>query len=304
MLKRCGTILLFWLIAFAKGIANTPLNWCLGLWNDMTSPVGYRGIVVVIAAYVGVYSIMEASHERQMNLAAFERNMLITMVSSGNRSSFIAAMKNFGPTQNMTAYKEPSLLEPWSWWEETRPNVEPLALWAVHRLGSCTPDECGETDDETAHVDREYRVDLNNANLQDSVLPLVNLSRSSLFAVNLQNASLLFTSLRESDLSMSNIQKADFTMANLQSADLTSANLKDANLEKAKLQGADLGDANLEGANLEGANLEGANLWRANFTGVRGLQCNVLKAAEDWQMACRDAELACGADIPDPETCK
>ena len=81
-------------------IWKTLKAWGSGFWNDMAGPRGYRGIAVVIAAYIGLYSILEARHERQMNLAAFERNMFITMVESQNSSAFVAAMKNFGPSSD------------------------------------------------------------------------------------------------------------------------------------------------------------------------------------------------------------
>ncbi len=85
----------------------------------------------------------------------------------------------------------------------------------------------------------------------------------------------------------------------LEGADLSGADLRDADL-----RGTNLGNANLVGARLEGANLfkaiiDGADLTEADLRGVRFLQCPQLEAAQNWQSAYRDEDLACGAVIPD-----
>lgn len=93
---------------------NSVLNiWGRNLWTDLTGPYGYRvwivSVTTIIAAYIGWYAVIEARHERQMNRALFERSTFITMVSSGNPGAFIAAMKEFGPTQMTSIFREPSL---------------------------------------------------------------------------------------------------------------------------------------------------------------------------------------------------
>lgn len=308
-------------------------TWGRGLWNDLTGPVGYRGIALLIAAYVGLYSIMEARHERQINLAAYERNMLITLVSSGNRGSFVAAMKNFGPVQTMTIFTEPLLFEPWNWFEKTRPNVKPLHLWAQHRLKLCTLDECGSFNETPANT---HKIDLSRANLRESTLADVDLSRSVMFLADLWRAN-----LREADLHQSSLRLASFKEANLSGSNLRGVDLRGADLRGADLRGVNLENANLEGASLRGAifgelhkhfhsipsdsyqreiagtrmkfsisedesraavrftgNLTGANLSRADMLGVRGLDCDRLTSAKNWDLACRDHALECNKSVP------
>lgn len=250
MPTRSGKYPLTWLSGLAKAFWKTPVIWCLGFWRDMTGPVGYRGIAAAIAAYVGVYSIVEASHERQMNLAAFERNMFITMVESGNRGSFVAAMRKFGPVQTMSAYAEPALFEPWSWWKRSQPNIEPLHLWAVFRLLKCEAADCG-TEGEYHRIDL-LRADLKNSDLRD---------------------------------------------VGLYDSILSEADLEGADLEEANLGGADLYHANLRDANLKGANIAETGLGGADLRGAKGLTCDWLILARHWDLACRDAALACGESI-------
>ena len=233
----------------------TPGNWITGFWKDMTGQIGYRGIVVVIAAYTGAYSIVESAYERQLNFASSERYQLIANASSGNKTSFVGTMKNFGPIQTIDAYAEPSVLEPWNWWEKTRPNVQPLLQWARHRLDACRTDECGTR--------KAFRINLNRANLR-------------------------YSSLNNVDLYNSDLRSAD-----LRGADLTKADLEKSNLFR----------ADLHGATLTGAKLAKADLKRANLREVSGLVCDQLSSARNWQRACRDTALACGADIPKTSAC-
>ena len=224
-------------------IWKTLKAWGSGFWNDMAGPRGYRGIAVVIAAYIGLYSIVEARHERQMNLAAFERNMFITMVESQNASAFVAAMKNFGPVQTMSAYNEPSLFAPWDWWEKTNPNIEPLYLWAVHRLSNCTPEVCS--------ISGTYRIDLTGADLKGAVLFKVDLSRSNLLLAdlreailietNLEGATLLGADLRNSKLLITRLKSAEFGVPYIRSPSSANSSLRYTDLRGAEgLSCADL----------------------------------------------------------------
>jgi len=117
--------------------------------------------------------------------------------------------------------------------------------------------------------------------------------------------------LRETNLRGANLHAANLSGANLSWADLSGADLIGADLIGADLGGAKLGGANLSGANLHAANLSGAdlseadltraNLDRADLIGAVGVTCASLVTASDWQSAYRDPELACGAEIPEPE---
>ena len=95
----------------------------------------------------------------------------------------------------------------------------------------------------------------------------------------------------------------DLSGGALRGLDLEGADLSSAHLEGADLRGANLSGANLTGAHLEGANLfkamiNGADLKEADLRAVQFLQCPQLESAHNWQSACRDEDLACGAAIP------
>ncbi len=84
----------------------------------------------------------------------------------------------------------------------------------------------------------------------------------------------------------------------LSRADLVAVDLRDADLRGTILRGARLQRARLDGANLFKAVLDGANLESAVLTGARFLNCAQLIVARNWQLARRDASLACGAPLP------
>lgn len=105
-----------------------------------------------------------------------------------------------------------------------------------------------------------------------------------------------------------NLAKANLVGQDLRGLSLASADLREAKLDRANLAGADLTTANLEGANLEeadlrGADLAGAHLARAKLTfadlrDAKGLSCEQLTLAIDWDLAYRNKELLCGMDFP------
>lgn len=120
---------------------------------------------------------------------------------------------------------------------------------------------------------------LQNANLNDSILVGASLSQSNLegaklLAANLQNANLHKANLKRVYLRSSNLKGANLQEANLEGADVSNAQLQGANLKGANLEGVRLVTSNLEGANLEGANLKGTEigantkLERANLKGA------------------------------------
>jgi len=120
---------------------------------------------------------------------------------------------------------------------------------------------------------------LQNANLNNSLLVGASLSQSNLegaklLGANLQNANLHKANLKRVYLRSSNLKGANLPDANLEGADVSNAQLQGANLKGANLEGVRLVTSNLEGANLEGANLLGAEvventkLERANLKGA------------------------------------
>lgn len=95
----------------------------------------------------------------------------------------------------------------------------------------------------------------------------------------------------------------DLSAGALRGLDLAGADLSGADLRGADLRGAVLKDSNLAGACLERANffkatLDGADLYKCDLSSAQFLHCNQLVAAQNWQLAYRDEDLACGAAIP------
>jgi hypothetical protein len=127
---------------------------------------------------------------------------------------------------------------------------------------------------------REAKIDLsnaelNNANLSSMNLRNVNFSRASMkgadfansdmtgatFALaDLEKALFLFSILEDADMRGANLRKASLEDANLTRADLSQANLEGAIIAHANCRNVDLVDANLTGANMTGANLESAKI--------------------------------------------
>lgn len=267
-----------WCNVLYIGLLATVRVWTTGFWADLKGPRAYKGLTVIVAAYFGMFAMVEARHERQINRASFERNVFLTMVSSGNRGAFVAAMKNFGPVQLVSAFVEPEINKPWNWWDKSYPNRESLLVWAANSLRLCTCEKCGESND--------YRIDLKWAVLRQAHLRPAAVSRTRI------------------DLSGSNLHMADLNGADLRSADLRYANLMAADLRGANLRFSDLRAAVFDsytnqgpifGTDLRGTMLQGSDLRKA-----QGLECNDIRKAVGWQEAYRDEGLACGAPIPRP----
>ena len=84
----------------------------------------------------------------------------------------------------------------------------------------------------------------------------------------------------------------------LAGVDLSGADLRGADLRGTVLKGSNLAGARLEGANLFKAAFDGADLYKCDITSAQFLHCHRLVAAQNWQLAYRDEDLACGAAIP------
>lgn len=171
------------------------------------------------------------------------------------------------------------------------------------------------------------RANLDGSNLSRSIFAEADLSRAYLNGAILANADfdgaiLIRAKLEGAQLSGANLSLADLDGANLIDANLNGAivdsahlgggaKLDDANLSDSYLAGSDfsgarlkraildrasLVDADLSYADLTGASLSGADLEHADLTRVRGLSCDRLKHALNWEHSFRDEE--CGAPIP------
>lgn len=252
-------------------IFTTLKVWGRNLGADLSGPYGYRiwvaGLVTIVGAYVGLYSLLEARHDSQMGRALFERNEFMDIVSSGNRGDFVAAMKGFGPVQTIRVPRTPSLLKPWDWWETEQPNMNPLLLWARARLPQCIgTSECAVG--ERVNIDL-ISSDLQGANLQNVFLAGGILIGANLQGANLQGASLFGANLREVNLRGAQLQRADLSYADLNGADLRGSNLQYADVSMTSFRAEDLIvdedeiEVTIEGkrADLQGANLKFLKNW-------------------------------------------
>jgi hypothetical protein len=243
-------------------ILDMPARWLMDLCDAVSGNRGYLAVGSVLAAYLAAFGLIDTRSTQEETRASVERSLFITLVSSGNAASFIAAMKDFGPIQTMPATERPSLLKFWQWGRTQQPNREPMWHWAGWRLTECKKEvkDCS--------LKAELRLDLGDANLSKAQLSGANLIDANLSGANLIDANLIDANLRRANLIDANLSSAILRYANLIDANLSGANLIDANLIDANLINADLRRANLIDANLSSANLSGANLSDANLRGA------------------------------------
>jgi hypothetical protein len=248
-------------------ILDAPTRWLMDLFDAISGNRGYLAIGSVVAAYLAAFGLIDTKSTQEETRAALERSVFITLVSSGNAASFVAAMKDFGSTQTMPATKHPSLLKFWDWGRPHQPNRESMWRWALWRLELCSKEkkDCILDDASLPFVAGDGgRINL----------VLANLSGTKLSGTHLSDANLSFATLTNANLIGGHLNRAYLTGANLTGANLTNADLTGALLSQATLTGANLTDATLGGANLSGANLSGANLsaldlFRANLRGAK-----------------------------------
>jgi len=285
---------LWWFIKQARHVLK---GWVKHFGRSIIHEGGYRiviGIMVTLmGAYAGLYAIVEAKHERHLNRALFERSAFMTMVVAGP-SGFQSAMNQFAQIQNQMAPIEPTWSTPWQWFDEEKPNREPLRQWAKTFLHNCKPETCGRLakKDETGEIEKgskSLRISLSRADLRGGdlsggdpsreiflslvnylrgrrrVLPVPLLEAVDSFEGGLPapEAGLLGADLSKADLSKANLSKANLSFADLSKANLSKANLSFADLSRAKLSFAVLLGTVLLKANLLGADLRGANLSKA-----------------------------------------
>jgi uncharacterized protein YjbI with pentapeptide repeats len=258
----------------------------------------------------------------------------MTMVSSGDRETFIAAMKTFGPVQTRPVPREPEFLKFWSWWTEEKPNEEPLRLWARNFLGQCTADKCGNPQGKP----RPYRINLRGANLQGADLRGSNLSGTDLSLANLRGANLrtiispplvprpgvrmvarnpndppntIRIRLADPDFQFTIIQTPSgpeltslnyIERTNLVRADLFWADLRDADLTGAELAGSNLAVADLRGAKLDKALVTNADLDRADLRGA-DLAGVMELSQEQLDSACGDETTKIPGHLKPPPQC-
>jgi len=275
-------------------VLDVPGRWSMDIVDTFTGNRGYVAIGTILAAYFAVFGLIDAKSTQEETYASLERTLFITLVSSGNVPSFVAAMKDFGRTQTMRATEHPSWFRFWEWGRTYQPNAAPMRLWAVWRFPLCNQaaQDCSS--------DSKWRVDLYEANLHGADLPYAHLRDANLTGANLSGAI-----LGGADLGEANLGGAHLHDANLTGANLSGAILGEANLGGADLGGADLRHAILIGADLRGAILTGANLSGAILRDTTPGGAELGRVADLRHAILRDARLdgqkqldeACGSDV-------
>lgn len=229
-----------WLASVARVvllILDAPVRWVMHFADAVISNKGYVPVGSVLAVYFFVFGLIDAKSTQEETRASVERSVFMTLVSSGNAPSFVAAMKDFGPIQTMRVTEHPSWFKFWDWGRTYQPNHVPMWHWANTRLGLCKKElkDCSLRDD--------TRLDLSGADLGGA-----DLRGAHLDGADLTNAVLdRWTQLDGAYLSDADLHDTPLNGAHLKSADLTGAHLNGAFLLDAVLTGADLTGAHLDG---------------------------------------------------------
>lgn len=134
----------------------------------------------------------------------------------------------------------------------------------------------------------EYRLSVEDLDLQGVDLGGKYLHQANLAGVNLSQANLASAYLRRADLSQSKLEGAILTNTEFRGAALVKVNARQAVAKGASFVNADLSNANWESANLENAILDGAIIENANLrsvnlrggslVGVRFVGCDLRQA--------------------------
>ena len=247
-------------------ILDVPTRWLMDIGDTVIGNRGHVAIGSALAAYFVVFGIIDAKSTQEETRAAVARSHFIMLVSAANAASFIAAVKDFGPTQTMPATEHPSRFRFWEWGSLYQPNKGPMHEWAEWRLHLCDATRKDCSTDGKVRIDLSFahmnNADLSNTDLSGSDLRYASLCGADLTNVNLGGADLSSAELTGAILGPDNLNsaildKAGLTRADLGGADLRHASLRGAHLDSADLSGADLRYASLRGADLSGAHLDG-----------------------------------------------
>src|SRR5262249_25153660 len=90
-------------------------RWLMDIGDTLVGNRGYLFLGSVGAVALAFHGLFDTKATQEETRASLERSLFVTLVSSGNAASFVAAMKDFGPTQTIRATEHPSLLTPWRW---------------------------------------------------------------------------------------------------------------------------------------------------------------------------------------------
>ncbi len=148
-------------------------------------------------------------------------------------------------------------------------------------------------------------VDATDADLSEADFRRAALVRAVLVGANLSDANFKDARLTGCDLHGANLSRTDFRDAKLAQAILIGASIENGDFRRCILHGANFDSAQLtyarfRHAELNRVDLNAALVANADLRQAKALSCEQLTQAIDWQASYRDADLACGAEIPGP----
>lgn len=167
-------------------LLDVPARWVMNLADTVIGSRGYFTVGSVLAVYLAVFGLIDAKATQEETRASVERGVFMTLVSGGNAASFVAAMKDFGPTQTMRVTEHPSWFKFWEWGRAypDPPNRLPMWHWAQARLGLC------KEKSKDCSLQDGVRLDLGAADLRGAFLRDADLGGAYLTGARLRDADL------------------------------------------------------------------------------------------------------------------
>lgn len=227
------------------------VRWAQDAFAYFWSSRGYAIVSILAAVYVFLYSLANDAYQRAELNASTKLSTFVTLASSGNKLSFVAAMKDFASFQMAESVSPPGL-NPLTWNQTTFPNQLFLNDWARVVLAACDEKECGGGG---------HRINLSAARLEGAQLRRIDFRRSNLVFARLSRANLLLSNFEDAHLPHALISGAILMNARFQRAKLPCASLEavyattsffiDADLRGVKAAEGDFRHADFSGAHLE-----------------------------------------------------
>jgi uncharacterized protein YjbI with pentapeptide repeats len=145
---------------------------------------------------------------------------------------------------------------------------------------------------------------INAATLKNSSLEGATLDKARIRDSIMDGVWFRGTKARNAIFNRGSMNRAIFNLAQFQNAvfdrvDITNSLLEQSDFSGAEFQRSVLKSVSFRGSNLERANLRDADIEGADLRNVKGITCDTLKEAKNWEMAYRDPKLACGREIPE-----
>lgn len=154
-------------------------------------------------------------------------------------------------------------------------------------------------------VDCKHRVFVPSLDLRGTRADNADLSCSDLDSGDADSGTARFdrASLNDTSWIRTKAERSSFRRASLIASDFRGARLGNADFIDAKLTETNFSYADLRGASfsaksiVDGETVHNVTVHKADLRGVKGLTCEEFMRLDDWQSACRDPHLQCGAAL-------